>query len=258
VRKTWWLCVVITVLIVCARTDKVVEVIDGDTFKTDAGETVRLLGINAPETGDPGADIAKHALVLLVQEKRVRLEPDITEKDDYDRLLMYVFVDDILINAEMVRMGYAETRFYPPDTLYKAELESIEKIAIRNKRGLWSFDVFQVPDTAAGAKTVLPDDPVRLDVISWRDADQYYGMTKIVEGRIVVTNNTGKVCFLNFDKNWKKYFTAVIFSSDYDKFPSYPEEYYLNRLVRVKGLIKEYKGKPEIILKSQSQIEVIE
>ncbi|MHA1285651.1 MAG: thermonuclease family protein, partial [Promethearchaeota archaeon] len=64
-------------------------------------------------------------------------------------------------------------------------------------------------------------------------------------------------CFLNFHKNWKRYFTAVIFASDFHKFPPNPEDYYLNKGVKVYGLIKEYQGKPEIILKSPEQIKVI-
>jgi micrococcal nuclease len=78
-----------------------------------------------------------------------------------------------------------------------------------------------------------------------------------VEGTIVVSNNTGKVCFLNFDRDWKNNFTAVIFASDFASFPAHPEDYYLNRTVQVTGLIKEYKGKPEIIVKSPSQIKIV-
>ena len=242
---------------VCVKTNRVTEVIDGDTFKTAAGETVRLLGINASETSEPGADIAKDALILLTFNKDVYLKRDVSDKDDYGRILRYVYVGDKFINAELVIMGYVETRFYPPDTLYRKELEELEQIACRNRRGLWSFAVFQPPDTSTIARTVSHEEVPR-DVISWRDAAQYYGQEKIVEGKIVVSNNTGKVCFLNFHKNWKKYFTAVIFSSDFDKFPARPEDHYLNRKVRVRGLIKEYKGKPEIILKGSAQIEIID
>ena len=242
----------------CARTERVTEVIDGDTFKTGRGNTVRLSGINAPEIHDPGGDIAKHMLAHMVMGENVRLERDITDQDDYGRLLRYVFVGDVFVNAEMVRMGYAELRFYSPDTHYLDDMRELEKIAIRNRQGLWAFPVFQVPDTT---ETVLAKDLEKgkgVDVIPWRDADQYYGQTKIVEGRIVASNNTGKVCFLNFHKNWRRYFTAVIFASDFDKFPDHPEDYYLNRMVRVRGLVKEYRGKPEIILKSANQIEIIE
>lgn len=239
----------------CIQTHKVTEVIDGDTFKTENGETVRLLGINAPEINDPGGDIAKDVLALLVLNRAVRLETDVSNADDYDRILRYVYVDGRFVNGELVRMGYAETRCYPPDTLYKRELEALEKTALRNRRGLWSFPVFQMPDTShARTKVYTPDD----DAISWRSADKYYGQVKTVEGVIVASNNTGKVCFLNFHEDWKKYFTAVIFASDFAAFPPNPEDYYLNRRVRVRGLIKEYRGKPEIILKSSSQIEIID
>jgi len=240
----------------CTKTERVSEVIDGDTFKTESGMTVRLLGINAPEIGEPGGDIAKEILTLLILNRNVKLKGDITDKDDYGRILRYVYTDGKFVNAEMVRLGMAETRFYPPDTLYKKELQELEKIAIRNRKGFWGFAVFQVPETSK-IYTKLWEEK-KEEVISWQDADKFYGKIKTVEGRIVASNNTGKVCFLNFHKDWKKYFTAVIFSSDYDKFPPNPEDYYLNRKVRVTGLIKEYKGKPEMILKNPAQIKIVE
>ena len=254
----YWLLIFLLILVTCTKTNKVTEVIDGDTFRTQNGETIRLLGINTPEMGDPGADIAKDFLLLLILNKSVRLEKDIIDKDDYNRLLRYVYVNGNFINAELVRMGYAETRFYAPDTLYRKQLEALEKIAVRNRRGLWSFAVFQTPDTSGILARPVPEKEITYEIISWRDAAKYYGQTKIVEGKIILSNNTGKVCFLNFHKNWRIYFTAVIFASDFNRFPSNPEDYYLNRKVRVKGLIKEYKGKPEIILKSPSQIEIID
>lgn len=245
------------ILLFCAKTEKVTEVIDGDTFKTEKGKTIRLLGVNAAEMTEPGGDIAKMFLSLMILNKNVGLERDITDKDDYGRLLRYVYHGSKFINAEIIRAGYAEARFYPPDTLYRKELKELEKIAIRNNKGLWAFSVFQIPDTAGIIVNKRLKKDIKQEIISWRDAAEYYGQTKTIEGKIVISNNTGKVCFLNFHKDWRKYFTAVIFSSDFDKFPQHPEDHYLNRKVRVTGLIKEYKGKPEIILKSPSQIEII-
>ncbi|UCD20065.1 MAG: thermonuclease family protein, partial [candidate division WOR-3 bacterium] len=193
-----------------------------------------------------------------IMNKDVRLERDLTDRDDYGRLLRYVFVGDLNVNAEMVRLGYAELRFYPPDTLYAALMREMEKLAIRNRHGLWAFPVFQISDTT---DTMIAGTAARLkgiEIIPWDEADNYYNETKIVEGKIVASNNTGKVCFLNFHRDWRRYFTAVIFASDFDKFPPHPESHYLNRRVRVKGLIKEYRGKPEIILKNRSQIEIID
>ncbi len=234
-----------------------VEVIDGDTFKTNKGKTVRLLGINAPEMFDPGGDLAKEFLMNLILGKAVVLKKDVSEKDDYGRYLFYVYLDGKCVNEEMIRVGLAETRFYPPDTMFKREFQNTEKIAIRNRRGLWPFPVFQIPDTAEILSKEIIQSKAHNEVISYLDAHKYYGKIKTIEGTIVLTNNTGKVCFLNFHKDWKRHFTAVIFASDFDKFPKNPEDYYLNRKVRVTGLIKEYNGKPEIIVKSPNQIQIV-
>ncbi|MBA7712121.1 hypothetical protein ES703_121091 [subsurface metagenome] len=94
--------------------------------------------------------------------------------------------------------------------------------------------------------------------VRWDEADKYYGQTVTVTGKIAATHNSGKACFLNFHQNWKRYFTAVIFASDFHKFPPNPENYYLNKEVKVTGFIKEYKGKPEIILKDPSQIVIVD
>jgi len=94
-------------------------------------------------------------------------------------------------------------------------------------------------------------------VISWQDAAKHYGEYAIIEGRIVVTYNSGKACFLNFHPDYKRYFTAVIFASAFPCFPESPESYYYGKKVRMSGYIKEYQGKPEIILNDPSQIEIL-
>lgn len=95
-------------------------------------------------------------------------------------------------------------------------------------------------------------------VISWQDAKRYYNKYVTIEGTIVATHNTGKVCFLNFHPNYKRYFTAVIFASAFESFPEKPEEYYYGKKVRVSGYVKEYNGKPEMVLNYPSQIQAIE
>lgn len=77
---------------------------------------------------------------------------------------------------------------------------------------------------------------------------------KIVDGYKSRTNTV----FLNFDKPYPNHcLTAVIFSSAAINFPDDPQKYYEGKTVRIHGLIKEYEGRPEIILKDRSQIEVI-
>lgn len=94
-------------------------------------------------------------------------------------------------------------------------------------------------------------------VIGWQDANKHYGEYAKVEGTIAVTHNSGKACFLNFHPDYTRHFTAVIFASAFPRFPARPENYYYGKRVRVTGYIKEYKGKPEIILDDPSQIEIL-
>lgn len=96
------------------------------------------------------------------------------------------------------------------------------------------------------------------NTISWKDAASHYGKYMTVEGTIVSGKCLPKVCFLNFDQNYKTTFTAVIFTSDLSKFPANPDLFYRNKKVQVTGTIKEYKGKPEIILKEADQIKIVD
>jgi DNA/RNA endonuclease YhcR with UshA esterase domain len=108
---------------------------------------------------------------------------------------------------------------------------------------------------ATVALSVSPSPPA---VVSWQDAAQYYGQTVTVGGMVVATYNSGKAVFLNFDQDYKSTFTVVIFPDDWPKFPEPPEELFLDKKVRVKGLVKEYQGAPEIIVEEPGQIEVVE
>ena len=84
------------------------------------------------------------------------------------------------------------------------------------------------------------------------------GEVKIVEGIVVggyyAENLIGQPTFLDFHKPHEGYFEAIIWGEDRDKFPSNPETYFLNKKVKIKGLIETYKGLPQIILHAPSQI----
>ena len=119
----------------------VTRVIDGDTIVIDTGQKVRYIGIDTPEVY-PVAEAygmeAWKANRQLVEGKEVRLERDVSETDKYGRLLRYVYVGDIFVNAQMVIMGLAEAKAYPPDTINQKHLEGLEAIARRTGRGMWS------------------------------------------------------------------------------------------------------------------------
>ena len=92
----------------------VIKIVDGDTLDvTYKGETerIRMLCINTPERGRPGYAEATNALRKLVERGAVRLEfekPGKEERGGYGRLLAYLYVDDLNVNVEMVRLGWSK------------------------------------------------------------------------------------------------------------------------------------------------------
>ena len=122
-------------------TVKVVRVIDGDTITVEGNYRVRYIGIDTPETYPRAEAFGIEALEAnqrLVAGRRVRLERDVSDTDRYDRLLRYVYVDDVFVNAELVKMGLARAVAYPPDTRYQDYLEEMEAEARRAGRGIWA------------------------------------------------------------------------------------------------------------------------
>jgi micrococcal nuclease len=119
------------------------KVIDGDTVQLESGEMVRYIGIDAPElyTKESGSEFfAKEAARYnkkLVFLKKVRLEFDAEKKDSHGRLLAYVFVKNMFINAELVKLGYARVLIKPPNTKYKDALLAHQEKAMEEERGLW-------------------------------------------------------------------------------------------------------------------------
>jgi len=124
------------------------------------------------------------------------------------------------------------------------------------KRGLllWSLSVLLLSFASGGAA----DTPERqLPEISWQDAAAHYGQECVVVGQVVMTKNIGSMCFLNFHRDFRGNFTAVIKKSSFHRFPEPPETLYADKHVRVTGRIIEYKGKPEIIVTEPDQIVIL-
>ncbi len=242
----------------CLAPSKVLatKIIDGDTIIVEGGYNVRLLGIDADERGYSCYDEARKRLEELILNKEIRLEKDVTDVDQYKRCLRHVFLDKKNVGLELVEEGLVIARFYEPDVRYREEITLAEKTAIENKIGCkWATPKPSQP-SAPGKFEILTSEKTGLEVVFACNAGNYYKKEAIVEGKIVAAyRSKTNTVFLNFEKPYPNHcFTGVIFSSDGYKFVQNPEEYYLNKTVRLRGEIKEYQGKPEIILKNPSQI----
>ena len=134
------LLIILTLLtLVCfGKPIKVTRIIDGDTFETETGDKVRLVGINAPEIRDIFGEEAKQHLILLIEGKIVDLEPDHTsnDRDRYNRLLRYVILNNIDINKQMVLDGFAFAYLkYHFDK--EVEYKEAQLNAKQNSAGIW-------------------------------------------------------------------------------------------------------------------------
>jgi len=130
----------------------VVRVVDGDTVHVRLGdrvEKVRYIGIDTPETNhptrgaEPGGRAATEVNGRLVGERAVRLEPDVQLRDRYGRLLAYVWVTrpdggELMVNAEMVRLGYAAVMTIPPNVRHAEMFRKLAAEAREQRRGLWA------------------------------------------------------------------------------------------------------------------------
>jgi micrococcal nuclease len=133
------------------QANAVVElVIDGDTVDVTIDgddERVRLIGIDTPETKRPdtpvecfGPEATAFTQSLLAPGTAVRLERDIVGRDDYGRILAYVYraSDGIFVNYEIVRHGYATPLKFPPNVAHAERFVEAARAAERDDAGLWT------------------------------------------------------------------------------------------------------------------------
>ncbi len=139
---------------------KVTKGVDGDTVHVSLNgkdETVRFIGVNAPELSHPaqniqeqpyGQEAAKHMTDALLG-KTVYLEFDVGQRDKYGRLLAYIWLappkdnseNEIrgkMFNAQLLLNGYAQVMTVPPDVKYSDLFLKFQREAQSNNKGLWA------------------------------------------------------------------------------------------------------------------------
>lgn len=126
--------------------------VDGDTARfmyKKSNIKARFLAIDTPESVHPtkkvepfGKEASKYTCDMLSNAKKIVLEYDINsdKTDKYDRHLVWVFVDDVLLQEELVSNGYAKIKYVYGDYKYLDELKKEEQIAKGNRIGVWNLD----------------------------------------------------------------------------------------------------------------------
>lgn len=119
--------------------EKVKRVIDGDTIELANGQIVRLVGVNAPDNGQPWEEEATEAHAKFVQGKTIMLEYDAYTSDRFGRVLAYPFVDGKNVAVELARLGLVRVTIYQDrrKLKYQDEMLQAQKEAQVKKRGIW-------------------------------------------------------------------------------------------------------------------------
>ena len=135
---------------------EVVSVTDGDTIKVRVNgqvEAVRFLLVDTPETKHPRlgeqpfGQEAKAFTKQMLEGKTVQLEKDVSDRDKYNRLLYYLYVDGKSVQEELLRNGLARVAYvYVPNTKYVDRYYEIQKEAQKNGVGIWSIENYAQED----------------------------------------------------------------------------------------------------------------
>lgn len=227
-----------------------VRVIDGDTVVVRLAdgreETVRYTGIDAPEFnprtggGQAFGRLARDANENLLGSGPLWLGLDREHRDQYGRLLAYVYTETDFVNAALVRDGLARVLVIPPNEKHLDLLLQLQAEALDAGRGLWG----------AAAD----------NVVDWQDAAAHIDSAATVEGVITRTHKDADsgITFLNFSTNIRQQFVVIISETYESRFPRPPESNYSGHRVRVSGLIESYEGQPQIAVQIAEQIEVLD
>ncbi len=128
----------------------VTHVVDGDTIKVKLGshtETIRLIGVDTPETKHPtkpvecwGPEASAHTQSLLPAGADVVVVRDEEARDKYGRLLAYVTrtADNLFVNLDLISGGWADTLSIEPNTAYAQAFDDAASTAQRLQLGLWA------------------------------------------------------------------------------------------------------------------------
>jgi micrococcal nuclease len=143
-----------------------VGIVDGDTIKVEingVAYSLRYIGIDAPERGLAHADEATAADQRLVGGATVFLESDVSNTDQFDRLLRYVWLAQgsgwLLVNRELVRLGAAVAKAYPPDTTNQTLFDTAQIEALAAGVGVWTATPVPIVQFVATPKPAGNCDP---------------------------------------------------------------------------------------------------
>ena len=184
--------------------------VDGDTANVilnDEKIKIRFLAIDTPETKHPtigaqpfGKEASEYTCTRLKNAKKIEIEydPNSDNTDKYDRHLVWIWVDNFLLQDEIIKEGLAEVAYLYGNYKYTGTLENHQTIAKVNKVGMWQDIENSSSNKNVVENSTISNDPTEPD---------YFMIGLIIGGCIIlyITGNLTKSKFKNIKKTLKKY-----------------------------------------------------
>jgi micrococcal nuclease len=124
----------------------VVKVYSGNVIKLqaqtakDKDSKVRYIGVDAPSRGEPFFDICRTANKALVENKKVMVHSDVVKTDADGRLLIYLYAENVFVNAELIKNGYGLVAAPDGNVQHREFFLSLQQEARKNRQGVWAFE----------------------------------------------------------------------------------------------------------------------
>ncbi len=242
------------------------RVVDGDTFVFSKNTKVRLLGVDTPESVAGSRPVQWYGkrsywwLAEMIQGKRVCLKRDPNkqiDKDHYGRLLRYVWVDGLFINREIIRQGLGRLYHREPFK-YLSEFRSLEFEAIRQGKGLWNLkeQMKWKEKIIRNLKLLAQCSDLEGIICPWQ-ARGYIGHRKTVRMFVHKTHDAGRRFLLNSEVDYRAWDNLTVVVLKGRRSALELDRRFWGKTIEVTGTITEYKGRPEIVIKSADSIKII-
>jgi micrococcal nuclease len=200
------------------------------------GRAVTLEGIRLPQGAEPLTAQALAMLGQLAQQGPLTITATPPKEDRYDRIRAQAFGTGWLQTA-MLEQGLARVQIAPDRNECSPELYAAEAGARARRVGLWAQAGF------------VPRKPQEMKGTT--------GSFQVVEGWVTnVGSGAGRV-FIDFSSDWSRGFSAVIAPEDRRAFRDYDLDGLHAKHVRIRGLVQDFRGRPEIALSNPAQIEIL-
>jgi hypothetical protein len=222
---------------------KIVRVEKNGALILNDGRAAMLEGIRLPlNDGGPAAlaDDALSALRALAMAQPLMLTAVPPKEDRYGRVRVQAF-GDVWLQTELLRRGLARVAIAPDRAECAADLYKAEKEARADGQGLWAFPAFALRNPAS---------------ITVSDEGKFV----IVEGKVANAAIHDERVFLDFSADYSRGLSATVAPDDHANFrhTDPPPENLTGHMVRLRGMVEDFNGRPEIGLSNPAQIEFLQ